>query len=129
MQYIPYLGAIVIGWLLRKYIDNERNQRDCRLINYLDHEFKKTRSEIMSKISEFADKQNAHNDKIDAAISGLTGDIQALNDLIKQLQESNGEITPEDQALLDALDARGQAIETKLEALDALNPPPVPDAS
>lgn len=74
---------------------------------------------IMSKISEFADKQNAHNDAIDSAVSGLTGDIKSLNDKIAELQASAGTVTPEDQALLDAIEARGQSIADKLAALDA----------
>lgn len=88
-----------------------------------------TGKEIMSKISEFATKQNAFNDRVDAAVTGLQQDIKTLNDLIEQLQNSPGEITPEDQASLDALEQRGDAIAAKLEALDALTPPPVPSGS
>lgn len=89
----------------------------------------KTESNIMSKISEFATKQNTFNDRVDAAVTGLQQDIKTLNDLIEQLQNSPGEITPEDQASLNALEARGDAIAAKLEALDALTPPPVPSGS
>ncbi len=81
---------------------------------------------IMSAISDFAEKQNAHNDQIDAAISGLTEDVKTLNDLIATLQASQGSITPEDQATLDDLQARSQVIADKLTALDALTPPPAP---
>lgn len=80
----------------------------------------------MSAISDYATKQNAHNSKIDEAILGLVGDFKTLNDLIAKLQGSPGSITPEDQASLDALEARGQAIEDKLTALDALTPPTPP---
>lgn len=82
--------------------------------------------DIMSAISDFAAKQNEFNDKIDTAVSGLTDDIKALSDLIKQLQESAGTITPEDQALLDGIQARTGAIADKLTALDSLNPPAPP---
>lgn len=82
----------------------------------------------MSAISDFAKKQNAFNDQMDAAVSDLQGDIKSLNDTILQLQNSPGQITPEDQASLDALQARGQTIADKLTALDALTPP-VPPAS
>lgn len=75
---------------------------------------------LMSKISDFATAQNAFNDQIDAAVTGLQGDIQALNDKITELQNSPGEITPEDQALLDTLQTRAEGIATKLTALDAL---------
>lgn len=78
---------------------------------------------IMSKISDFAAKQNAFNDRLDAAITGLQGDIKTLNDAIQKLQTSQGQITPEDQALLDQIEARADGIATKLEALDNLTPP------
>lgn len=81
---------------------------------------------IMSVISDFAAKQNAFNDRMDAAVAGIQGDVQALNDLITKLQNSPGTITPEDQASLDALQARAQTVTDKLEALDALTPPTPP---
>lgn len=81
---------------------------------------------IMSVISEFAAKQNAHNDRVEAAITGIQGDVKFLQDTIDKLQTSPGSITPEDQASLDALDARADVIAKKLEALDALTPPVVP---
>lgn len=81
---------------------------------------------IMSAISDFAAKQNAFNDRIDTAVQGLTGDVTALKDEITKLQNSPGTITPEDQASLDAIQARTDAITTKLEALDALTPPTPP---
>lgn len=81
---------------------------------------------IMSAISDFAVKQAAFNDRMDVAVAGLVGDVTSLNAKIDELQNSPGTITPEDQALLDALQVRGEAISAKLEALDALTPPVVP---
>lgn len=83
---------------------------------------------IMSAISEFSTKQKAFNERMDAAVTGLSGDVQSLNDKITELQNSAGAVTPEDQALLDDLQARGDAILAKLEALDALTPPVPPVA-
>lgn len=80
----------------------------------------------MSAISEFAAKQNAFNDQIDTAITDLQGDVKNLADQIAALQNSPGTITPEDQALLDGITARTQAVVDKLNALDALTPPVVP---
>lgn len=82
----------------------------------------------MSAISDFATKQNAFNDRLDAAIAGIQGDVDTLNAAILKLQNSAGAITPEDQATLDALQARGAGITAKLEALDALTPPTPPTA-
>lgn len=83
-------------------------------------------SNIMSKISEFAQRQNAFNDQLDTAVEGLTADVKNLNDQIAALQNSTGGITAEDQALLDAIEARSAQITTKLAALDSMTPPAVP---
>lgn len=94
-------------------------------------EFKKINhklDETMSAISEFAAKQQAHNDKLDAGIDGVAGDIQVLKDLIAQLQNSAGQITPEDQATLDALEKKSGETADKVAALDELTPPPPPPA-
>ncbi len=83
-------------------------------------------NKIMSAISDFAAKQNAFNDRMDTAIADLQGDVKNLNDQIAALQTSTGAITPEDQAALDALQARASTIADKLDALDALTPPVAP---
>jgi predicted nucleic acid-binding Zn-ribbon protein len=111
-----------------------------RLMEHELHVINQKLETIMSKISEFAAKQSAHNAAVDAAlgnvstaVTGITGDISTLNDLIKKLQDSQGQITPEDQATLDQLDAAGQALQDRADVLakaaadaDALTPPPVP---
>lgn len=80
----------------------------------------------MSKISEFADKMATHNNAMDEAVSGLQSDVQTLNAKITELQNTAGEITAEDQALLDQIESRAGNIATKLEALNALTPPTPP---
>lgn len=81
---------------------------------------------IMSKIGDFANKQKAFHERQDTAIQGLIADVAALNAKIQELQNTPGEITPEDQVLLDDLQARSEAVATKLEALDAQTPPATP---
>jgi peptidoglycan hydrolase CwlO-like protein len=81
---------------------------------------------IMSKIAEFAAVQKAFNERLSKAVDGLVEDVRALNDKIAELQSTPGEITAEDQALLDELTTMSAAAVEKLEALDALTPPPVP---
>lgn len=82
----------------------------------------------MTAIATFAAAQAVFNDRQDAAITALQTDVQGLNDIIAALQNSPGAITAEDQASLDAIQARSQAITDKLEALDALTPPKAPTA-
>jgi peptidoglycan hydrolase CwlO-like protein len=83
---------------------------------------------IMSAISEFASKVSAFFDRQDVAISDLQGDVDNLTAQIAALQASAGFITPEDQALLDGIQARAQVLSDKLDALDALTPPATPVA-
>lgn len=94
----------------------------------------------MSAVSDFVQKQKAFNDRQSAAIdtvatatAGLAGDIEALNKKIEELQNSPGDITPEDQALLDELTTLGEGLAAKAEAaaaaakaLDDANPPTPP---
>lgn len=82
--------------------------------------------QIMSAISDFAVKQNEFNDKLGAALQGIEGDIKKLNADITKIQNSPGTITPEDQATLDSLQQKGQALADKFSALDELTPPEVP---
>jgi len=81
---------------------------------------------IMSLIKEFADAQNAFNDRMDAAVSDLVGDIKNLNDQIAALVAQAGNLSDEDKALLDGLQVRSQSIAEKLDALNAQTPPVVP---
>lgn len=111
---------------LTEHLEKEFEWRKSHLHLATKQDLKETEQRIMSKISEFAEKQNAFNDRVDAAVTGLQGDIQALNDKITELQNSPGQITPEDQALLDAIQTRSEGIAAKVEALDALTPPVVP---
>lgn len=77
-------------------------------------------------IAAYVGKQNEYNTRTGAAIDGIVGDIGGLNALITTLQNSAGQITDEDQATLDQLQAAGEALASKAEALDAMNPPPAP---
>lgn len=73
---------------------------------------------IMSKISEFASAMDAHNTKIDTAVDGLTADVNDLKAQIAKLQGTQGVLTPEDQALLDGIEAKAGMVADKLKALD-----------
>jgi len=128
-----YLKLIEAISLLTHEIKVSREQKCTEFEWFKSHhglatknDLKDTENKIMSAISDFAAKQKAFQDKQDAAVAGLTEDVQTLNDKITELQNTPGQITPEDQALLDDITARGAAITAKLEALDALTPPKPP---
>jgi capsule polysaccharide export protein KpsE/RkpR len=109
-----------------RFILNIRNA--VRFFKDWRHEQKHQYHQIMSAISDFAAAQAVFNDRMDTAITGLQGDVANLNEQIAALQASAGTITPEDQALLDGIQTRAQAITDKLEALDSLTAPVPPTA-
>ena len=80
----------------------------------------------MSKISEYTDKVNLGFGKLETAIDGVAADVTFLKDTITQMQNNPGPISPEDQALLNAAEARLTVLVEKLTALDALTTPPAP---
>lgn len=94
---------------------------------------------IMSAIREFAEKQAAFNASVEASLNSIVNSnaeevtlIKQLNDTITALQNSAGAVTPEDQALIDQLEAAGQALADKADATAkaaasaAAATPPVP---
>lgn len=111
-----------------------------RRLEELFHALATFRGEIMTVISEFAAKQKAFNDaqgtaidSLVSSVSGVAADVIALNDKIMELQNSQGQVTPEDQASIDELQAQGGALKTRMDAvvnslaaLDAQTPPKPP---
>lgn len=95
---------------------------------------------LKEAFSKFVVDQTAFNqrqataiDSIVASEAGLTGDVAELNRIITELQNSAGEVTPEDQALIDQLvaaseaaTAKAEAVAAALKALDEQTPPAVP---
>jgi hypothetical protein len=83
-------------------------------------ELSKTQGKMMTKISDFAAAQGAFNTQLETALTGIGGDITTLNAKITELQNTPGQITPEDQTLLDAIQAQGQSLADRFTAVDAL---------
>lgn len=79
-------------------------------------------------IKAFAAAMAAFQTRVDTAIGDLQDDVKNLNDQISALQNSTGQISPEDQATLDGIQASAGAVADKLDALDALTPPVSPAA-
>lgn len=82
----------------------------------------------MTAISEFATRQAEFNHRLGVAIAGVAADVASLNAKIEELQNSSGAISAEDQALLDDLQQKGEALAAGLEAVDGLTPPVPPEA-
>ncbi len=87
---------------------------------------------IMDAITNYATSVNAAFDEIDTAVTaageqltGLVDDVAFLKETIDKLQNSPGTLTPEDQALLDAAQARTGGLVTRFgafkDAITALN--------
>ena len=99
-----------------------------RKLHHLASQLNHKLDSIMSAISDFATQLSAFQDRQDAAVAGLQGDVDNLTAQIAALQNSAGAITPADQALLDGIQARAKTVSDKLDALDALTPPVTPPA-
>lgn len=78
---------------------------------------------IMSAISTFATQQQAFNDDIAADLTNISTQIAALNATIATLQNSSGTLSPEDQATLDDLQAKGTALAALADATAGKTPP------
>ena len=117
--------------LLKKIDEQQKNElnwfKSQKLATKLG--LKKLEGKIMSKISEFAVRQNAFNDRMDVAVTDLQGDVKTLNDTIVALQATSGSISTEDQSLLDQIEVRASGIADKLDALDTLTSPSSPTGS
>lgn len=79
---------------------------------------------MATKVQEFETAVNAAFDKIDAGLetaqtasSGISDDVAFLKSEIEKLQASQGQVTTEDQAALDRIQARINGLSTKTESL------------
>jgi hemerythrin-like domain-containing protein len=78
-------------------------------------------------IAAYAAAQNAVNSANESAVGQLVVDFKALNDLIAQLQNNPGQISQQDQDVLNDLQNQAAAFSSNLSALAAANTP-VPSA-
>lgn len=94
----------------------------------------------MSKLSDYAGQITGYSDQINTGLEGvgtslddIKGDLKFLNDKLTEIQNSAGDISPEDQASLDAALGRlketsdkADAAKNKSAEVAALNPPAPP---
>lgn len=78
---------------------------------------------IMSAISDFAANVKDSFTELATAVDGVVSDVNQLKAKIDQLQNSPGQITPEDQATLDAIQAQAKSLADKVKSLDEATAP------
>lgn len=83
---------------------------------------------FMTQIADFSTKQDAFNADLKDDLAILQTKIDALNVTITQLQNSQGTVTPADQALIDKLVVDGKALESTADNMAGKTPPVVPAA-
>lgn len=108
---------LIIGWEWFK----------SHFLTATKHDLEKLGDKIMSAISDFASVVNTKFDELGKAVEGVATDVQFLKDEIAKLQNNPGPISPEDQAILDGVQARVVSLTDKVKALDeATSQPPTP---
>lgn len=83
------------------------------------HDLEQLGNRMAEAIQQFANRVEAKFDEIGASVDGIVADVQFLKDKITELQNSAGTVTPEDQARLDAIEARIGTLAGKTAELDA----------
>ena len=98
-----------------------------RLLRRNDHRNRARFVIIMEAIDTFAAAVNAAFDSLGTAVDGVSADVDFLKAEIVKLQNSPGTLTPADQATLDGIQTRANALAEKVKALDAATEqPPTP---
>ena len=101
-------------------------EKILNLLRRIECRVEEIERKTVSAISDFNDKLTEFFARQDTAITDLQGDVKNLEDQITALQNSAGQITPSDQALLDGIVQRVSVVSDKLDALDQLTPPVAP---
>ncbi len=103
-------------------INNTNNVHDLRII-LARVECKQEK--LMSAISDFAASVQTGFDAVSADLDAIIAGIANLDALITQLQNSPGQITPADQALLDQIQTNVAGLKAKADSVN-VQPPPAP---
>lgn len=83
-----------------------------------------TLEEKMSLLSEWATRQETNLNEVKGTLDAIGAAVTKLDELIQKLQNSSGVITPEDQALLDKIEAASKDLAKR--ALDIKTDAEVP---
>mgnify|MGYP001557847213 CR=1 FL=1 len=77
---------------------------------------------LMATVQEKLTLVQGQLDTITSAVDGITGDVASLKAQILALQNSLGQLTPEQEAAFDAVIATMTSLATRTAALDAETP-------
>lgn len=80
------------------------------------------------QIQAYVDAVNASYDELGTGLDGITDDVAFLKETIDKLQNNPGPISAEDQALLDAAQARVTSLVARVKAVDEGTTRPTPPA-
>ena len=78
----------------------------------------------MSKVTDFAAAVQTAFDKVSTDLDKIVAGIAALDAAITAFQNSPGTLSAEDQAALDDIQAKSQALVAKADAVDVTAPTP-----
>lgn len=81
------------------------------------------------KITDFAAAEGAKLDQLAQTLTTIKVGIQALDDQITQFQNSPGTLSADDQAMLDAIQAKSADLVTTAGAIDTTPPFAKPPAT
>ncbi len=89
----------------------------------------------MATVQDFINAEGPVLASLGTALTALSTGVKALDDLITQLQNSPGTLSPADQAALDQIQATSQALVAQANAISTAAPgtavpppPPLPTA-
>lgn len=82
--------------------------------------------QIMSVIADFAAKQKTWNAEIKDDLTAISANLATLQTTISQLQDSAGKVTPEDQAIIDDLQAQAADLGAQADVVAGKTPPAPP---
>lgn len=81
----------------------------------------------MSQITDWAVQEQADLTAISNTLDSIVAGVTALDALIEQFQNSPGNLSAEDQAALDSIQAASKALVSKAAAISVAPPsPPMP---
>ncbi len=105
----------------------EKNCDETDILHRILHgigEIKQGNENIMSKVTDFATKEQGDIDALNAKLDAIASGVIALEAKITDLQNTVTGLTPEEQAALDAVATASDALVTKANAIDTTAPAP-----